>query len=30
MIKPDSWIVDYLLMVVPVNNQGQAEPAIHL
>jgi hypothetical protein len=25
MIKPDSWIVNYLLMVIPVNNQGQAE-----
>jgi len=27
MIKPDSWIVNYLLMAIPVNAQGQAQPA---
>lgn len=27
MIKPDSWLVNYLLMAIPVNSQGQAEPA---
>jgi hypothetical protein len=27
MIKPDSWIVNYLLMVIPVDDHGQAQAA---